>query len=83
MPNTYTPVEIETRILDAIASLGPDRSQVTRAATFESLDIDSLDLVELAQIFEEEFGVRLEIGDFKDVTQVGHAIDVIVVRADE
>ena len=47
---TATPEAVEARIVEALASFGPDIEQVTREATFEELDIDSLDLVELAQI---------------------------------
>ena len=38
----------------------PSAESVTRDATFEELDVDSLDLVELAQIVEDEFGVELK-----------------------
>jgi acyl carrier protein len=44
--------QVEARVIDALASFGPDKSQITRESTFEELDIDSLDLVELAQIVE-------------------------------
>ena len=48
----------------------------------ESLDVDSLDLVELAQIVEEEFGVRLEGDDLKGLTKVGQVIDLVVKKAE-
>ena len=49
------------------------RARDDRAATrrFEDLDVDSLDLVELAQIVEDEFGVELDGDDVKDVKTVG------------
>ena len=46
---TATPEAVEARVVEALASFGPDAEQVTRDATFEALDIDSLDLVELAR----------------------------------
>ncbi len=73
--------QVEGRIVDAIASFGPDVSEVTRDATFEELDIDSLDLVELGQIAEEEFGVRIEPSDMKEMKTVGDAIDFVAARA--
>jgi acyl carrier protein len=73
--------QVEDRIVDAIASFGPDASEVTRDATFEELDIDSLDLVELGQIAEEEFGVRIEPSDMKEMKTVGDAIDFVAARA--
>ena len=76
-----TPEAVETRIVEALASFGPDADQVTREATFEELDIDSLDLVELAQVVEDEYGVVLKGEDMKDLKTVGDAVDLIVQRA--
>ena len=72
---------VETTIFDAIAKLGPEAEDVTRDATFESLDIDSLDLVEVAQVVEEEFGVVLKGEDMEKLNTVGDAIDLVVSRA--
>lgn len=78
---TATPAAVEARIVEALASFGPDADQVTRTATFEELDIDSLDLVELAQIVEDEWGVELKGDDMKSLKTVGDAIDLVVARA--
>ena len=72
---------VETTIIDAIAKLGSEPEDVTRDATFESLDIDSLDLVEVAQVIEEEFGVVLKGEDMEKLRTVGDAIDLVVARA--
>jgi acyl carrier protein len=77
---THTREEIENGIFDAIATFGPDRDSVTREATFEDLDVDSLDLVELAQIVEEDYGIRIETSDFKDITTVGQAVDAVLAK---
>jgi acyl carrier protein len=79
--STTTPAQIENRVVEALASFGPDPSQITRDATFESLDVDSLDLVELAQIVEDEYGVVLKGEDMKELKTVGDAIDLIASRA--
>lgn len=76
-----TPEAVESRIVEALASFGPDVEQVTRTATFEELDIDSLDLVELAQIVEDEWGVELKGDDMKSLKTVGDSIDLVVARA--
>ncbi len=73
--------QVEARVVETLASFGPDESQITRDATFEELDIDSLDLVELAQIVEDEYGVVLKGEDMKQLKTVGDAIDLIVDRA--
>lgn len=77
---TVTTEQVETRVIDALASFGPDKSQITRTSTFEELDIDSLDLVELAQIVEDEYGVVLKGEDMKGLQTVGDAIDLIASR---
>ena len=78
--STVTTQRVEERVIEALDSFGPE-GEVTREATFEALDIDSLDLVELAQIVEDEFGVRLEPSDMKDLETVGQAIDLVAARA--
>jgi acyl carrier protein len=79
--STITNQQIEARVIDALASFGPDKSQIARESTFEELDIDSLDLVELAQIVEDEYGVVLKGEDMKELKTVGDAIDLIATRA--
>ena len=73
--------QVQERVVDALASFGPEADQITRDATFEELDIDSLDLVELAQIVEDEYGIVLKGEDMKELKTVGDAIDLIVSRA--
>ncbi|MEA2421295.1 MAG: acyl carrier protein [Thermoleophilaceae bacterium] len=81
MPVAVTPEAVEEKVVETIASFGPDASEVTRGATFEALDVDSLDLVELSQVIEEEFGIVLKGDDVKDIKTVGEAIDLVVSRA--
>jgi acyl carrier protein len=81
MPVAVTPEAVEAKVIETIASFGPEADQVTRDATFETLDVDSLDLVELAQVIEEEFGIALKGDDVKDIKTVGEAIDLVVGRA--
>ncbi len=79
--SAVTTEQVQVRVVEALASFGPDPEQITREATFEALDIDSLDLVELAQIVEDEYGVVLSADDMKKLKTVGDAIDLIVARA--
>jgi acyl carrier protein len=74
--------QVEARVIEALASFGPDADQITRESTFEELDIDSLDLVELAQIVEDEYSVVLKGEDMKGLKTVGDAVDLIVARVD-
>jgi acyl carrier protein len=81
MTTTITPEQVEAVVYDALVELGPERDQLHRDATFEELDIDSLDLAELSQVVEERFGVVLKGNDVADIATVGEALDLIVARA--
>jgi acyl carrier protein len=72
---------VEKTIYDGLVELGTERDDLSREATLEQLDIDSLDLVELAQIVEDEYGVELKGDDVKDVKTVGEVIDLVVSKA--
>jgi acyl carrier protein len=81
MPVVVTPAAVETTVIDTIVGFGPDPETVTLGATFEELDVDSLDLVELAQVIEDEFGIALKGDDVKDIKTVGELVDLVVSRA--
>ena len=72
---------VEKTIYDGLVELGTERDDLSREATLESLDVDSLDLVELAQIVEDEYGVELKGDDVKAVKTVGEVIDLGVSKA--
>ena len=78
---TISTEQVESRVVETLASFGPDADQITRDSTFEELDIDSLDLVELAQVVEDEYGIVLKGEDMKELRTVGDAIQMIVSRA--
>lgn len=50
--------------------------EITRDSTFESLGIDSLDIVEMIMDLETELGVELELEDQK-ITTFGEMADFI------
>ena len=52
----------------AAKQLELDASEITPDATFESLGIDSLDVVEMIMDLESELGVELEMEDQKITT---------------
>ena len=80
MPTPATPENVEKTVYDALPQFGVDESQITREATFEDLDVDSLDLAELSQIIEDEHGVQLKGDDVGRIKTVGDAIDLVVSR---
>jgi acyl carrier protein len=80
MPEETT-TRVEQVIFDGLAEVGADSEKVSREATFEDLEVDSLDLVEISQIVEDEFGVELDGEDVKDLKNVGQVIDLVVARS--
>ena len=80
MATAVTTDAVEEKVNAAIKEMGAE-GEVTRDATFEDLDVDSLDLVELAQVVEDEFGVELTGEDVKDLKTIGEAIDLVVAKA--
>jgi acyl carrier protein len=81
MPTTLTKDQIEQRVVDALVTFGAEPDSISRDAGWEQLDVDSLDLVELAQIVEEDFQVQMREEDLKDIRTVGQAIDFVAERA--
>jgi acyl carrier protein len=81
MPATVTPEAVETTVRDTLAQFGPEPEEITLDATFEQLDVDSLDLAELSQIVEDEYGVKLKGEDVGRIKTVGDAVDLVVSRA--
>ena len=78
---SITPEAVEKTIADALPQFGVDPSEISREASFEQLEVDSLDLAEISQILEEEYGVQLKGDDMKRIETVGDAIDLVVSRA--
>ena len=58
----------EKLVAYAAKQLDLDPSEITPEATFESLGIDSLDIVEMIMDLESELGVELELEDQKIAT---------------
>ncbi len=81
MTEKAEPEAVEKVIFDGLAEVGAEESDINREATFEALDVDSLDLVEIAQIVEDEFGVELSGEDVQDLKTVGEVVDLVVAKA--
>ena len=58
----------EKLVAYAAKQLDLDSSEITPDSTFESLGIDSLDVVEMVMDLESELGVELEMEDQKIAT---------------
>jgi len=80
MATTITAQDIESTIIENLVAFGADADAVTRDATLEAIDVDSLDLVELTQVIEETYDLDLEGADFKSIRTVGDVVDLVVER---
>ena len=70
------------RIVEIICGkLDIDSDQIDMDSTFESLKIDSLDLVEIVLDVEDEFGIELDEAD--DLKSVGDLVKFIEENASD
>jgi acyl carrier protein len=80
VPSTITRDQVQDKVFEVLATFGPEPEDITLEATFETLEVDSLDLAELSQIVEDEFGVGLKGSDAQQIKTVGDAVDLIASR---
>ena len=78
---TVTREAVQKRVFAALEEFGAEADEIKLEATFEELDVDSLDLVELGQIVHEEYGVEIKGEDMPKLKTVGDAVDLIAERA--
>jgi acyl carrier protein len=81
MSTTTDTTQVEATISKALETFGAEPTAIKREATFEELDIDSLDLAELSQIVEDEYGVKFNSSDVENLKTVGDAVDYIVAKS--
>lgn len=74
-----------TATFDRVAALlsnrlGVPADDITPEATFDELDLDSLDLVEFALGAEDEFGVRISDDEAEGLSSVGDAVALLETK---
>ena len=71
--------EIEEKVISIVAEqMGVDKAEISRDTNFVTdLNADSLDTVELAMEFEDEFETSIPDEDAEKIQTVGQAIDFI------
>ena len=68
----------QERLIEIIAKhLDVDEDNVTPDASFEDLDADSLDQVELVMALEEEFDIEIPDSDAEKITTVQGALNYL------
>ena len=75
---------VEQKVREIICEqLSVEEAEVKREASFvETLNADSLDIVELIMAFEEAFEIEIPDEDAEKIRSVGDAIDYIEKNAD-
>ena len=71
---------VQARVFEAIAGFEVDPAQITREQELEDLGIDSLDLVELTQMLEDEYEIRIGADDAQQLDTVGDIIGLVLAR---
>jgi acyl carrier protein len=77
---TATRDAVSRKVVETLASFGPPIGDLKPEATLEALDIDSLDIAELAQVVEDEYGVEISGDDAAGVATVGDTIDLVLAK---
>ena len=72
-------MDVEQKVKQIICEqLSVEESEVTREASFvETLNADSLDIVELIMAFEEAFNIEIPDDEAEKIRLVGDAIDYV------
>ncbi len=76
---SITNEEVLTAIREELAAIKvPDAATAEATTTWQDLDVDSLDLVELVKALEDRFEVAIADDRLKEIRDVGAAIDLVV-----
>ena len=78
--STATRDAVSRKVIETLASFGPPIEDVRPERTLEELEIDSLDIAELAQVVEDEYGVEISGDDAAGVTTVGDTIGLVLAK---
>jgi acyl carrier protein len=71
---------LEKLVYDTFEEIGFPRGELDESAGLEDLDIDSLDVVEVAQVVAQEFNLALEAEHFEGVQSFGDVMEVFRTR---
>jgi acyl carrier protein len=77
---TATKDQVQERVISALVEFGEEPENVKPDSRFEDLDIDSLDLVELAQVIEDEYKIEISDAEMEKITTVQDVVDFVAQR---
>jgi acyl carrier protein len=77
---TATTDQVTERVIAALVEFGEEPENIKPDSRFEDLDIDSLDLVELAQVIEDDYGIEVNDSDMDQIKTVQEAVAFVTER---
>jgi len=77
---TATKDQVTERMISALVEFGEEPENVKPDSRFEDLDIDSLDLVELGQVIEDEYGIEITDKDMDGIATVRDVVEFVTAR---
>jgi acyl carrier protein len=77
---TATKDQVTERVISALVEFGEEPENVKPDSRFEDLDIDSLDLVELGQVIEDEYDIQITDKDMDGIATVQDVVDFVTAR---
>jgi acyl carrier protein len=77
---TATKDEVTERVIAALVEFGEEPENVKLDTRLEDLDVDSLDLVELGQVIEDEYGVEITDGEMDKIETVQDVVAFVTER---
>ena len=70
--------EVSEKVIALVAeTMDLDPDTLDDDTTFESLEADSLDRIEMVTAMEDEFGVTVDDDDLEAIETVGDAVDAV------
>jgi acyl carrier protein len=80
MTTTTSKEQITERVIAALVEFGEERENVKANSRFDQLDVDSLDLVELAQLIEDEYGIEVRDEEMDKIETVDDVVAYVSAR---
>jgi acyl carrier protein len=68
---------VEKWILEAVATMSGGGPVPSRDARLEQLDLDSLDMVEIWQLLQDDLDIVIDPADFGEAVTIGDVIDIV------
>ncbi len=71
--------EVVSKVVAVVAeTMDIEPDTLDEDTTFESLEADSLDRIEMVTAMEDEFGVTVDDDDLEAIETIGDAVDAVV-----